>query len=66
MPDSFNAIRALRWSTRWWTFQEAMLSRRRRLVFTAGQVYFECNAMSCYKSMANPLDKTYVKNLSKT
>jgi hypothetical protein len=32
------------WSTRRWTFQELVLSRR-RLVFTRSQMYFQCNRM---------------------
>lgn len=38
------------WNTRGWTFQEAILSRR-RLVFTEEQVYFECGVMNCFESV---------------
>jgi len=38
------------WAARGWTFQEAVLSRR-RLVFTEDQVYFECRIMNCCESM---------------
>ncbi|ETS77948.1 hypothetical protein PFICI_10010 [Pestalotiopsis fici W106-1] len=56
--DPHHAIRQSVWSTRGWTFQEAVLSRR-RLVFLEDQVYFECNAMSCYESTSNPLDRLH-------
>ena len=36
-------IKAARWSTRGWTYQEGHLSLR-RLVFTDAQVYFQCKA----------------------
>ncbi|PSN60044.1 HET-domain-containing protein [Corynespora cassiicola Philippines] len=34
------------WNTRGWTYQEALLSRR-RLVFTERQMYFECQESNC-------------------
>lgn len=43
-----DAITTSRWWTRGWTYQEAVLSRR-RLVFTEDQIYFECNAMNCFE-----------------
>ncbi|EHK45124.1 hypothetical protein TRIATDRAFT_243270, partial [Trichoderma atroviride IMI 206040] len=46
MRDAQDSIRSSKWFTRGWTFQEALLTRR-RLVFTEEQVYFECGAMSC-------------------
>jgi hypothetical protein len=64
MRHPHSSIRSSKWSTRGWTFQEAMPSRR-RLVFTEEQVYFECNAMNCYESVSVPLDKLHVKNKSK-
>lgn len=57
--DPHDAIRKSVWSTRGWTFQEAVLSRR-RLVFLEDQVYFECNAMNCYESIASPLDSLHI------
>ena len=39
-----------KWNTRGWTFQEALLSRR-RLVFTEEQMYFECHGMYCCESL---------------
>lgn len=64
MADPQNAIRRSTWSTRGWTFQEAVLSRR-RLAFTQEQLYFECNAMNCYESVATPLEMIHVKARSK-
>lgn len=64
MRHPHSSIRSSKWSTRGWTFQEAVLSRR-RLVFTDEQVYFECNAMNCYESVSIPLHKLHVKNKSK-
>jgi hypothetical protein len=55
MQHPHRAIHSSTWSTRGWTFQEAMLSRR-RLVFTEEQVYFECNAMNCYESVSIPFN----------
>lgn len=62
--DAQSLIRSSRWSSRGWTFQEAVLSRR-RLVFTDQQLYFECNAMNCFESVYFPLDKLHVKDQSK-
>ncbi|KAG6327005.1 hypothetical protein ID866_12084, partial [Astraeus odoratus] len=41
LPSVLEAITKTTWSTRGWTFQELVLSRR-RLFFTNDQVYFEC------------------------
>jgi hypothetical protein len=53
-PDPAYAIEASRWSSRAWTYQEAVISKR-RLVFCEQQVYYECPAMHCYESMQSPL-----------
>ncbi|RYC60001.1 hypothetical protein CHU98_g6218 [Xylaria longipes] len=45
LPLPHSSITKSRWATRGWTFQEAILSRR-RLVFTDDQLYFECNSTS--------------------
>jgi hypothetical protein len=63
--DPHQVISKSHWSTRGWTFQEALLSRR-RLVFTDDQVYFQCNTMNCFESNHCPLDEIHVKNKSKT
>jgi hypothetical protein len=41
MEDPGLEIRTSHWNTRGWTYQEALLSRR-RLVFTDTQIYFQC------------------------
>ncbi|KAI1110085.1 heterokaryon incompatibility protein-domain-containing protein [Nemania sp. NC0429] len=46
LPLPHSAIAKSKWATRGWTYQEAILSRR-RLVFTDEQLYFECNS-TCY------------------
>ncbi|KAJ8130616.1 hypothetical protein O1611_g3011 [Lasiodiplodia mahajangana] len=58
--DPQQAIRQSHWSTRGWTFQEAVLARR-RLVFTKGQAYFECNAMTCREDLHTDLDSLHVE-----
>jgi hypothetical protein len=63
--DPHKAISQSHWSTRGWTFQEALLSRC-RLVFTEDQVYFQCNTMNCFESNHCALDEIHVKNKSKT
>jgi hypothetical protein len=50
------AIRQSRWSTRGWTYQEAVLSHR-RLIFTEDQIYFQCNTMNCFEGVHCPLDE---------
>ncbi|KAI0112545.1 heterokaryon incompatibility protein-domain-containing protein [Nemania sp. FL0031] len=55
-----HAIRSSRWSMRGWTFQEAVLARR-RLVFTKEQVYFECNAMACREDLHTELDSLHIE-----
>ncbi|KAK7963919.1 hypothetical protein PG988_010893 [Apiospora saccharicola] len=63
--DPQTSIASSHWSTRGWTFQEALLSRR-RLVFTDDQMYFECRTMNCFESVHCPLDDLHVKNKTKT
>jgi hypothetical protein len=58
-----HAINNSKWSTRGWTYQEAVLSRR-RLVFTDHQVYFECNKMNTYESFSAPLDLLHSQDKS--
>ncbi|KAJ2995108.1 hypothetical protein NUW58_g1368 [Xylaria curta] len=45
LPLPHSSITKSRWATRGWTYQEAILSRR-RLVFTDDQLYFECDSTS--------------------
>jgi len=50
------------WSTRGWTYQEGVLSRR-RLVFTGEQMYFECGAMAVCETVLLPLVEFHAKSL---
>ncbi|KAI3325818.1 heterokaryon incompatibility protein-domain-containing protein [Xylariaceae sp. AK1471] len=61
LPLPHDSIAKSCWATRGWTYQEAILSRR-RLVFTDDQLYFECNSTSCCESFDVLLDKEYVKS----
>jgi hypothetical protein len=61
LPDGKFAIEESLWSKRGWTYQEAILSRR-RLVFTRHQIYFQCNGMHCCEAILKPLDLLHVKN----
>ena len=54
-PHPGRSIEGSRWETRAWTYQEAVLSRR-RLVFTSDQVLWECDEMSCAETTKVPLD----------
>ncbi|KAM6478189.1 heterokaryon incompatibility protein-domain-containing protein [Trichoderma sp. SZMC 28011] len=65
LKDPQAAIKSSQWSTRGWTFQEAILSRR-RLVFTEQQVYFECNAMNTFESLDIPLNSLHTDDKSKS
>jgi hypothetical protein len=56
-------IESSKWSTRGWTYQEAVLSKR-RLAFTDHQVYFECNEMNTYESFSAPLNVLHGKDKS--
>jgi hypothetical protein len=49
-----DAIKNSTWNKRGWTFQEAILSRR-RLVFTDDEVYFECAGKNCFESSPHNL-----------
>ncbi|OIW30198.1 HET-domain-containing protein [Coniochaeta ligniaria NRRL 30616] len=49
-PDSRHEIHRSLWSTRAWTYQEGLLSRR-RLVFTESQVYFQCREKDYYERL---------------
>jgi hypothetical protein len=54
-----HSITTAKWSSRAWTYQEAVLSRR--LVFTEEQVYFECDSMNCFESLNAPLRALHTK-----
>lgn len=58
LPSPVHQIVESKWASRAWTFQEAILSRR-RLVFTEDQLYFECDSMHCYESLCVSFDMLY-------
>jgi hypothetical protein len=41
-----------KWSSRAWTYQEGLLSRR-KLVFTSSQIYYQCSKMHCCESVSD-------------
>jgi hypothetical protein len=49
-PDLNEQLQDSPWMKRGWTFQEALLSRR-RILFTAHQVYLYCNETECCESL---------------
>ncbi|KAK2602174.1 hypothetical protein N8I77_008727 [Diaporthe amygdali] len=61
LPSPVHQIVESKWASRAWTFQEAILSRR-RLVFTEDQLYFECDSMHCYESLHVSFDMLYATN----
>jgi len=54
-PDPRAEILNSTYWTRGWTYQEAILARR-RLVFTEHQAYWECRCMAVHESITIPLD----------
>jgi hypothetical protein len=50
-----------KWNSRGWTYQEALLSRRRP-VFTDSQFYFQCCAMHCTEAISMPLQLLHISN----
>ncbi|KAL7954423.1 heterokaryon incompatibility protein domain-containing protein, partial [Trichoderma compactum] len=58
MRDIHDSINSSKWLSRGWTFQEAMLPRR-RLIFTDEQTYFECRGINCYESLCGSLAILY-------
>jgi hypothetical protein len=50
MPTLCQQIPQSNWTTRAWTYQEALLSPR-CLYFTPHQVYFECSLVQCCESL---------------
>jgi hypothetical protein len=55
LPHPSRSVSDSKWATRGWTYQEAILSKR-RIMFTDDQVIFECNGMHTLESQAVPLD----------
>ncbi|CZT13273.1 uncharacterized protein RCO7_05299 [Rhynchosporium graminicola] len=50
-----DSLHGTAWNGRAWTYQEGLLSKR-RLIFSADQVYFECNGMNCAEVVHLPLE----------
>ena len=48
--DARISIRTSKWMSRAWTYQEALLSRR-RLIFSDQQIYYECRGMYCCEAL---------------
>lgn len=61
LPNPAVEIKKSKWMSRAWTYQEALLSRR-RLIFTDHQVYFECRAMHCCEAITVPLEAIHTQN----
>jgi hypothetical protein len=64
IPDTVQEIQASAWSTRGWTMQENLLSRR-RLVFTESQTYFQCWNMHCCEGIPTCLTRAHTKDLKR-
>ena len=58
VPENINASK---WNSRGWTYQEALLSRR-RLVFTDKSVYYQCGGMHCLEELSLPLLALHTAN----
>ena len=57
-------VKASKWHSRGWTYQEAYLSTR-RLVFTDHMVYFQCCAMHCHETVSAPLEQLHTDSLQR-
>ena len=53
--DLYQGVNQTVWNTRGWTYQEAVLSRR-KLVFTPQKVYFQCHHGSACEDVYSSLD----------
>lgn len=64
VPDIEREIHSSKWSSRGWTYQENLLSKR-RLVFTETQTYFQCWNMHCCESTPLDLEKAHTKDFKR-
>ncbi|KAH7466711.1 hypothetical protein FOMA001_g15884 [Fusarium oxysporum f. sp. matthiolae] len=60
LPHASWSLHKSRWATRGWTYQEGTLSKR-RLIFTAQQVLYECKSMHCTEALDLSLDALHTK-----
>ena len=51
-----------KWASRGWTYQEALLARR-RLIFTKTQMYFQCKTMHCLEGIEVSPETMHTKDL---
>jgi hypothetical protein len=58
LPIAYPRIEESHWNTRGWTYQEAVLSRR-RIVFFKEQIYFQCHCMMHLESIRMPLQSPF-------
>ena len=58
--NTLSEIRATRWATRGWTYQEAFMAKR-RLIFTNTQVSYLCGGFYCLESIIQPLDTLNIR-----
>jgi len=57
IPQEMSVVKEIRnskWNSRGWTYQEALLSRR-RLIFAECQTYFQCQEIHCMESFPIPV-----------
>nr|RBR00794.1 hypothetical protein FVER53263_11037 [Fusarium verticillioides] len=55
-PIAFtNHVGASKWSTRGWTYQEAVFSRR-CVIFTDDQVFYQCGSMTCAEELIHDFE----------
>jgi hypothetical protein len=58
----YHTIKESKWWTRGWTYQEAVLSRR-RILFTETELYFECCGMHCREALCSSLRLMHRKDM---
>lgn len=64
IPNTVEEIQGCTWSTRGWTLQENLLSKR-RLVFTETQTYFQCWNMHCNEVIPSCIKRAHRKDLTR-